>query len=108
MKRRLGDRITFQRFTTLQDEFGDNTVTTTTTVGTYWCHLKYLSGAISQSESLENQIITDYELYFRKKSVQAILKGDIGTLETGSVKVKINSIVEHDDQTIKMTASSVS
>ena len=107
MKRRLQDRILVQRFTTSQDAFGDNSVSTTTTVGTFWCHVKYVSGNISKNNALENQIITDYELYFRKKTAQDVLKGDIGTLEIGSVKIKINSIIEHDEQTIKMTGSSV-
>lgn len=107
MKRRLGDRATFTRYTTSQDEFGDNSVTTSSVIGTYWCNLVHNSGQISQNESLQNQIITDYELYFRKKSVESILKGDIATLETPNVKIKINSIVEFDDQTIQMTGSAV-
>lgn len=107
MKKRLSDRVTFTRYTTSQDEFGDNQVDSTTTIGTFWANVDRPSADIRQKDNLENQLVTDYEMYFRKKSVSSILKGDIATLEDGSISIKINSIVEYDWQTIKMTGSSV-
>lgn len=108
MKRVMRDRITFTRNTVSQNEFGDNVVDSTATLGTFFCHLRHKSGFINQTDELERQIEVDYELFFRKKSVSSIQKGDIGTLETPNIQVKINEIVEHDLQTIKMLATSVS
>lgn len=107
MKRVMRDRITFVRNTVSQNDFGDNEIITPTNLGTFFCRLKHKSGFISQTDNLERQIETDYELFFRKKSVSEIQKGDIGTIETPNVQVKINEIVEHDLQTIKMLASSI-
>lgn len=107
MKRRMRDRVTFTRRSTTQNEFGDNNSASITIIGTYWAKVEHDTGAIGQEFGGQNQIKTDYTLFFRKKSVSSILKGDIATLETPNVQVKINSIVEDDLQTIKMTGTSV-
>lgn len=108
MKRVMRDRVSFTRNVTSQDEFGSNTIDSTTALGTFWCKAIHKSGNVIQTEGLERQLQTDYEMYFRKKSVSAIQQGDIATLETPNVLLKINEIVEHDLQTVKMLATSVS
>ena len=107
MKRKMDDRATFTRYTVAQDAYGDNAISSSTNLGTFWCRLVHNSASVIQREALQNQLITDYTLYFRKKSVSSILKGDIATIESNGLKVKINSIIEHDEQTIKMMVTSV-
>lgn len=103
----MRDRVNFFRYVVSQDEFGDNEVQSTTDLGTFWCKLNHDSADIDQQFAAENQLKTDFTLYLRKKSVSNILKGDFATLETPNQTVQINSIVEHDLQTIKMTCASV-
>lgn len=107
MKRKMRDRANFFRNVTSQDEFGDNEVDSTSDLGTFWCKLDHDSGEVNQEFAGENQIKTDFTLYLRKLSASSIQKGDYATLETPNVTIQINSIVEHDLQTIKMTGSSV-
>lgn len=106
-KRLMRDKVTFTRKTVAQDAFGDNVESSSATIATVRAHVKHMSGEISQRAGLENTITTDFEMYFRKKSVSAVQKGDFAELETPNVTMKINEIVEHDLQTIKMIASSV-
>lgn len=107
MKLRMRDRVEFIRRTTTQNAFGDNNSAANTSLGSFWCHLKHDSGGIGQEFQGQNQIKTDFTFFFRKKSVENILKGDIAQLETPNVQVKINSIVEIDLNTIQMTGTAV-
>lgn len=107
-KRKMRDRVTFTRRSTSQDAFGNNSSASDSDLGTFWANVHHDSGNIVQEFQGQNQIKTEYTLYFRKKSVQSILKGDIATLETPNVQVKIDSIVEFNLSTIKMTGTSVS
>lgn len=107
MKRKMRDRANFFRYSTVQDEFGDNEVQSTLDLGFLWCKLDHDSGEVNQEFTGENQLKTDFTLYLRKLSAANIQKGDFATLETPNVTIQINSIVEHDLQTIKMTGSAV-
>lgn len=102
---RMRDRIIISRLTETEDGFGGYT-NAPVVQGTYWCKLEHQDGSIEEREG-KSLVVTDYVLYFRKKTGELLQKGDVGTIETPAIKVQINSIVEHDLKTYKVMATSV-
>lgn len=102
---RMRDRITVSRLSEVADGFGGFN-NSEVVQGTYWCKLDHDKGVIEDREG-QSQLVTDYTIYFRKKTGQLIEKGDVGAFETPALNVRINEIVEYDLQTYKATATSI-
>lgn len=85
----LKQRIIVKRLTKTSDSYGGFT-STKSTIGTYWCMVKEISGDVEEKD-MRTQLKTRIEIYLRKKTADNILINDIIQVEGDSAEYRYNS-----------------
>jgi head-tail adaptor len=84
----LKQRIIVKRLTKTSDSYGGFT-STKSTIGTYWCMVKEISGDVEEKD-MRTQLKTKIEIYLRKKTADNILINDIIQVEGDSAEYRYN------------------
>jgi len=84
----LKQRIIVKRLTKTSDSYGGFT-STKSTIGTYWCMVKEISGDVEEKD-MRTQLKTRIEIYLRKKTADNILINDIIQVEGDSAEYRYN------------------
>tara|TARA_A100001391_G_scaffold185114_1_gene153539 strand:+ start:378 stop:716 length:339 start_codon:yes stop_codon:yes gene_type:complete len=100
----LRDRVTVKRLTNTADGYGGWT-SSSSSVATVWCNLKFTNGAIDMENS-KRVLNKGIELILRKNTATTnIEKGDLMYPERDNNEYRINSILELDLYYYKITGN---